>query len=65
MQQNKRVLSVSEFCATYNVGKTTAYVEIAAGRLRALKCGKRTLIDVDDAETWLAALPSSSMDPRA
>ena len=40
-----------------NIGRTKAYQEIAAGRLRAVKVGRRTLITHDAAEAWLAALP--------
>jgi excisionase family DNA binding protein len=39
------------------VGKTKAYEEIRAGRLRAVKCGKLTLILAEDYERWLASLP--------
>jgi excisionase family DNA binding protein len=38
------------------VGKTKAYEEIHAGRLRAVKCGKLTLILAEDFERWLASL---------
>jgi hypothetical protein len=40
------------------IGKTKAYEEIRAGRLRAVKCGKLTLILAADYERWLASLPS-------
>jgi hypothetical protein len=46
----QRAMSLTEFCGGYNVGRTTAYQEIKAGRLRARKCGKRTIITEDDAE---------------
>jgi excisionase family DNA binding protein len=39
------------------VGRTKAYQEINEGRLRAVKCGKRTLILPDDYEQWLKSLP--------
>ena len=52
---NARALSIPEFCATYGVGKSTVYVGIAEGRLRARKVGRRTIIGADDAERWLAA----------
>jgi excisionase family DNA binding protein len=53
-----RALSIDEFCSRYGVGRTTAYQEIAARRLRAVKVGRRTLITRDAAEAWLASLPS-------
>ena len=52
-----RAFSIAEFCRAYGIGRTTAYQEIAAGRLRAVKVGQRTLIASDAAEAWLAALP--------
>lgn len=36
--------SVKEACAVTGFGKTTLYALISAGRLRAVKIGKRTLI---------------------
>jgi len=54
---SRRAFSVTEFCRGYDMGRTKTYQEIAAGRLRAVKVGRRTLITRDDAEAWLAALP--------
>jgi hypothetical protein len=53
----QRALSIPEFCQRYGPGKSTAYQEIHAGRLRARKVGRRTIILVDDAECWLRDLP--------
>ena len=55
-----RAFSIPEFCRRYGIGRTNAYQEIAAGRLRAVKVGRRTLIAHDAAELWLAALPELS-----
>ena len=52
-----RGMKVSMFCQRYNIGKTKAYEEIKAGRLKARKCGKSTTITEDDAEDWLRNLP--------
>jgi len=40
------------------ISRTKAYEEIAAGRLRAVKCGSRTLIPYASGEAWLASLPT-------
>jgi hypothetical protein len=53
----QRAMSVAQFCQNYATGRTTAYQEIKAGRLRARKCGKRTIISEEDAENWLGSLP--------
>jgi hypothetical protein len=50
-------MSVDVFCKHYGLGRTRAYEEIAAGRLKARKLGRRTLIAADDAEDWLGHLP--------
>lgn len=50
-------MSIAEFCQRYGVGRTTAYTEIKHGRLRARKCGKRTIIANDDGDEWLRRLP--------
>ena len=50
-------MSIRDFGRSYGIGHTKIYEEINAGRLRALKVGKRTLISADAAEDWLNALP--------
>jgi excisionase family DNA binding protein len=40
------------------IGKTKAYEEIREGRLRAVKCGKLTLILPEDYDRWLKSLPA-------
>jgi excisionase family DNA binding protein len=54
----QRAMSIAEFSDRYGPSRTKIYQEIKAGRLRALKCGKRTLVTEDDAEKWLRALPT-------
>jgi hypothetical protein len=49
-------LSIPEFCTRYAVGRSFAYQEIGAGRLKAVKAGSRTLIPVQAAEVWLSSL---------
>lgn len=61
----RHAFSVSEFCRCYAIGRTSAYAEIASGRLRTRKVGRRTLILREDAENWAAALPSGSLDALA
>lgn len=56
VDDNKRVLTVREFCARYNVGRSTCYQEIAAARLKSFLIGRKRLVRVEDAEAWLAEL---------
>jgi hypothetical protein len=53
----RRARTVKQFCADYSVGKTLAYAEIKAGRLRAVKVGFKTLILHVDSEAWVRSLP--------
>ena len=48
--------SIPQFCAACAVGRTFVYDEIKAGRLRAVKAGRRTLIDAGEARRWFASL---------
>jgi hypothetical protein len=52
----RRAMSVQIFCVRFNIGRTKAYEEIKAGRLRARKAGRRTIITTDDADEWLSRL---------
>jgi excisionase family DNA binding protein len=51
-------LSIDGFCKLYGLGRTFAYEQIKDGKLRAVKCGNRTLILRRDAETWALSLPA-------
>ena len=53
---DKRALTRREFLHRYSIGNTTFYQEVRRGRLRVVKCGKRTLIDINEAERWFASL---------
>jgi hypothetical protein len=52
--------SVDGFCTWAGIGRSAAYEEIKSGRLVAKKRGTRTLIPRENAETWLANLPSTN-----
>jgi excisionase family DNA binding protein len=53
-----RAFSIAEFCRFYGIGQTYTYHEIAEGRLRAVKAGRRALVTREAADAWLATLPS-------
>lgn len=49
-----------DFCRAFGIGRTKAYEEIQAGRLKARKSGVRTIILAADAEAWVNNLPELS-----
>jgi excisionase family DNA binding protein len=53
----KRLLTVQEAIFGYGLGRSKFYQEVAAGRIRLRKCGRRTLVSADDMEAWAAGLP--------
>ena len=55
-QLTKRGLSIQEFGERYGICRSSTYIEIREGRLKARKVGRRTVIALEDAEAWFAAL---------
>jgi excisionase family DNA binding protein len=49
--------TLKDFCDAYRVCREKAYQQIRAGRLRAVKLGRKTLILRADADAWAASLP--------
>jgi hypothetical protein len=56
---SKLALSISEVVKASGVGRTLVFAEIKTGRLLARKCGRRTVVLIDDLQDWLRAMPSS------
>lgn len=53
-----QLLTIDQFCAITNTGKTKVYAEIAAGRLKAKKYGRCTRITREAAHDWINNLPA-------
>jgi excisionase family DNA binding protein len=53
-------MSVSEACAVAGIGRTKIYQAISEGRLKARKCGKRTLVLRNDLRDFLTSLPGAA-----
>ena len=60
-QRLPRYAPVPDWCALSGVGRTVTYELIGAGRLKAIKLGSRTLIDVWHGIEMLDALPSAEI----
>ncbi len=58
MDQDFAADTVVEFCKRYKISRSGTYRELAAGRLRAVKCGSRTLIPSSEGQRWFEALPA-------
>lgn len=56
----KRNYRIPEFLAAYGICRTKFYMEVAAGRLKIVKCGRTTLIPREAAEAWQSALAGGS-----
>lgn len=54
--KSKSVLSIADAVQTAGSSKNTIYNEINAGRLKAHKLGRRTVIKVADFRAWLENL---------
>ena len=40
------------------ISRATLYAELAARRIVARKCGRRTLVSLESLKAWVAALPA-------
>jgi excisionase family DNA binding protein len=58
ISDDTEALTIYEACKRARVSRTFLYGELAAGRLRAVKAGRKTLIRAADLRAWLAALPA-------
>ena len=52
-------VTILEGCRIIGIRRSSIYREISAGRIRAVKAGKRTLLPMASLRAWLAALPQS------
>ena len=56
----RKAYRVHRFCDAYDVGRTTVYKEMDAGRLPFVKVGRIRLIPADGAREWLRGRAPSS-----
>jgi predicted DNA-binding transcriptional regulator AlpA len=49
--------SIPDVCRKTSLGRTALYEEIKAGRLKACKAGRRTVVLDSDLRAWLVSLP--------
>ena len=54
-----RLLAIDEAAATLGLGRTSTYGEIAAGRLRSIKVGRRRLVPAGSIAEYIARTPQA------
>ncbi|KKC34606.1 helix-turn-helix domain-containing protein [Devosia psychrophila] len=59
MTPEKAAYTLLDFLTRYGISKSSAYREINAGRLKAVKRGRATLITAEAATAWLNSLPAA------
>jgi excisionase family DNA binding protein len=55
----RAALRVREACVSLSTSRSKLYEEVAAGRIKALKAGSRTLIPTTSIQAWLSSLPDA------
>ena len=62
MNQNaRRYITIPAGCECYSISRNTWYRLFALGAVKAVKRGRRTLIDVDSADAYFDALPPAEI----
>ena len=57
--------SIKRHCVRYDCGPTFTYAEIKAGRLKAKKAGRKTLLGHVEQQRWWESLPEIEQKPAA
>lgn len=58
---NRKLSSVPEACRRLGIGRTKVYELIGSGQIKALKIGKRTLVEDDELDRVIAGLPAAKI----
>ena len=61
----RAALGVDDFCAWASISRAHFYREVNAGRLIMRKAGRKSVVTMDDARAWLAALPVAQIREAA
>jgi hypothetical protein len=66
MMDAPKFAPLPRWCSISGMSRTASYNALGRGDLKAIKCGNRTLIDVDAGLAWLRSLPPAQVRaPRA
>jgi excisionase family DNA binding protein len=56
--------TISKTCELIGVARTKLYALIGDRSVRAVKCGGRTLCDMEQVLGWMATLPAANINPQ-
>lgn len=56
-------ITIRDWTALTGIGRGKTYDLLSSGTLRAVKAGKRTLIDMATGRAYLASLPTATISP--
>jgi Helix-turn-helix domain len=65
IRMNKLAYSIPDLRDVVGLSKTKAFEEIASGKLRARKIGRRTVVLAEDLVDYLESLPESVQSKEA
>lgn len=57
VSDNKGALTVNEFCSWASISRAKFYREVTEGRIRVRKIGRKSVVIVTEARSWLENLP--------
>ena len=55
----KRAYSIPEVCQASSLGKSSIYAHIAAGRLKAKRVGRRTIVPAEALDEFIDSAPDA------
>jgi excisionase family DNA binding protein len=64
-QAGKLYATIPQSCERYGLGRSNLYRWIGRGEIRALKLGRRILIEIASADAFFASLPHAAIQPDA
>lgn len=59
LSPGKLAYTVRQFCDGVGIGHTKFYQEVSEGRIKTVKCGKRTLVTADEAQRFVSSLEAA------
>lgn len=58
LRVERKFLTLAQFCARYQVSRSTAYRLAKQKAISIVKCGRASRILASEAEAWASALPA-------